>query len=303
MSNNIISNILTNYSNENLGVQSNLYRLLMQGALAGTGKMIILPVDQGFEHGPARSFSMNSVAYDPDYHLQLAIDGQLNAYAAPLGMLEAASPHFAGQIPLILKINSGVCTHDGAPDQAVTASVDDALRLGCIGIGYTIYPGSSNLYRMLEDLRELTREAKAKGLLVIVWSYPRGETISKDGETALDVVTYGAHIAALMGAHIIKVKLPSAHIELDTNQPAYAGRDLSRLASRVKHVVECCFQGKRLIIFSGGVTKDTNAVLDDMRAIYQGGGNGSIIGRNSFQKPRAEALQMFADSIKILKGF
>ena len=124
-------------------MKGNLCRMLMQGRLGGTGKMIILPVDQGFEHGPARSFAPNPAAYDPHYHYQLAIDAGLNAYAAPLGMIEAGADTFAGQIPTILKMNSSNSLVPGsAPfNQAITASVDDALRLGCAAIGFTVYPG------------------------------------------------------------------------------------------------------------------------------------------------------------------
>src|ERR1700741_515348 len=137
--------ILSNYESDNPGVKANLHRILMQGRLGGTGKLIILPVDQGFEHGPARSFSVNEPAYDPHYHYQLAIDAGLSAYAAPLGMLEAGADKFAGQIPTILKVNSSNSWAGGA-NQAVTGSVDDALRLGCSAIGFTIYPGSDDCF-------------------------------------------------------------------------------------------------------------------------------------------------------------
>src|SRR5690606_18668862 len=126
---------------DNPGTKANLVRILMTGKLAGTGKMVILPVDQGFEHGPARSFAPNPAAYDPHYHFQLAIDAGLNAFATPLGMIEAGADTFAGQIPLILKVNSSNSWAQ-EKDQTIYGSVDDALRLGCSAIGYTIYPGS-----------------------------------------------------------------------------------------------------------------------------------------------------------------
>src|SRR6201999_4004801 len=156
-----VKKILDNYESDNPGTKGNLARMLMHGRLGGTGKMVILPVDQGFEHGPARSFAPNPDAYDPHYHFQLAVDAGLNAYAAPLGMLEAGAGTFAGAIPLILKVNSSnsLTPKDQAPDQAVTATVQDALRLGCSAIGYTIYPGSHQVPEMMEELRELTLEA------------------------------------------------------------------------------------------------------------------------------------------------
>ena len=287
-----VSRILANYETDNPGTKANLARMLCTGRLAGTGKMVILPVDQGFEHGPARSFAVNPSAYDPHYHYKLAIDAGLNAYAAPLGMLEAGADTFAGQIPTILKVNSSI-------NQAITGSVDDALRLGCSAIGFTIYPGADEVFEMMEEVREMIAEAKACGLAAVVWSYPRGGNLSKDGELALDVGAYAAHMAALLGAHIIKVKLPTGHIEQKDAQKAYAGGDWSTQAKRVAHVMRSAFEGRRIVVFSGGAAKGADAVYDDARAIRDGGGNGSIIGRNSFQRPREEALALLDRIIRI----
>ena len=300
----VVKGILQGYEGACPGVKANLARMLMHGALAGTGRMVILPVDQGFEHGPARSFHMNDAAFDPHYHYALAVEAGVSAYAAPLGALEAGSDTFAGQVPLILKMNSSnsLIKNDEAPDQAVTASIHDALRLGCGAIGFTIYPGSESSFEMMEEIRELSEEAKACGLATIIWSYPRGARLSKAGETALDVVSYGAHMAALLGAHIIKVKLPSAHIELEENKKAYEKVAKDQLADRVRHVVKCCFNGRRLVVFSGGETKSTQDVLDETKAIHVGGGHGSIIGRNSFQRPQAEALALLNDMHQIYLG-
>ena len=291
-----VREILSWYRGENPGVLSNLYRILSQGRLSGTGKLIILPVDQGFEHGPARSFAPNPPAYDPWYHFQLAIDAGLNAYAAPLGFLEAGAAEFAGQIPLILKLNShDVLQDEKDPLGAQTASVDDALRLGCVGIGYTIYPGTAERRLQYEQLRELALEAKSVGLLVVVWSYPRGSALSKEGETALDVTAYAAHIAAQLGAHLIKVKLPSTHLEQSDAKKVYETQNVPRdtLSERVRHVVQSTFNGRRIVIFSGGAKKDDDkAIFDEARAIRDGGGFGSIIGRNSFQRKRADAIAL-----------
>lgn len=301
-----VRDILDCYEGENPGTKANLARMLMAGKLGGTGKMIILPVDQGFEHGPARSFAMNPAAYDPHYHYKLAIDAGLNAYAAPLGSLAAGADTFAGAIPTILKMNSAnsLSTMTKDADQAVTASVDDALRLGCSAIGFTIYPGSDSMFNQFEELRELTREAKAKGLAVIVWSYPRGGEITKDGELSVDIIAYGAHMAALLGANIIKVKLPSDHLGNKESKKVYEEKKIpiSTLADRVKHIMQCCYDGKRIVVFSGGAAKGENAVIDDAKAIYAGGGNGSIIGRNCFQRPREDAMQLLNQLIDIYKG-
>jgi class I fructose-bisphosphate aldolase len=298
-----IKEILSWYGSDNPGTRTNLARLMNHGRLAGTGRMVILPVDQGFEHGPARSFAPNEPAYDPLYHFQLAIDSGCNAYAAPLGFLEAGAAEYAGQIPLILKVNShDVLQDEKDPLGALTGSVQDALRLGCVGVGYTIYPGTADRRLLYEQARELIAEAKAVGLVAVLWSYARGSSLSKEGETALDVIAYSAHIAAELGAHIVKVKLPSAHIELPAAQKVYAQQAIPKetLTDRVRHVVQSTFNGRRIVIFSGGETKsDPNAVLDEARAINDGGGFGSIIGRNAFQRQRDDALKLLGGMMEI----
>jgi len=297
--------ILDFYRSENAGVLSNLARMINHGRLAGTGTFVILPVDQGFEHGPVRSFAPNPPAYDPRYHFALACDAGCNAYAAPLGFLEAGAAEFAGEIPLILKLNNHDLLHDSPdPEPAVTASVNDALRLGCAAVGFTIYPGSAACVRMYEQLREIAEEAKEHGLAVVVWSYPRGSGISKEGETAIDVVAYAAQIAAQLGANIIKVKLPTAHIEQPEAKKAYeASRvPLDTQAARVANVVQSCFDGRRIVIFSGGPKVSDEKLLDEVRAIKAGGGFGSIIGRNSFQRPRAEAIKLLGTIMDIYAG-
>ena len=293
--------ILANYESDNPGTKANLARILMQGRLGGTGKLVILPVDQGFEHGPARSFAPNPAAYDPHYHFQLAIDAGLSAFAAPLGMIEAGADTFAGQIPTILKCNSAN-SWATLKDQAVTATVDDALRLGCAAIGFTVYPGSDYFYEMSEELRELSAEAKSVGIATVLWSYPRGGDLSKDDELGIDVGAYAAHMAALAGAHIIKVKLPSDHVAQKDAKKSYEGIDTATQAARVRHVVQSCFAGRRMVVFSGGATKGIDAVYQDARDIRDGGGNGSIIGRNTFQRPRGEALAMLDKIVGIYQG-
>jgi class I fructose-bisphosphate aldolase len=293
-----VKTILSHYESDNPGTKTNLARILMAGKLRGTGKLVILPVDQGFEHGPARSFAPNPAAYDPFYHYQLAIDAGLSAYAAPLGMLELGASTFAGQIPTILKLNS---SNSLATDknQAITGSVNDALRLGCSAVGFTIYPGSEFAFDLMEEIREIAEEAKAAGLAVVVWSYPRGPNLDKKAETALDICAYAAHMAALLGAHIIKVKPPTDVISLDAAKKSYEGFDASTMAKRVSHVVQSCFAGKRIVVFSGGESKSLDGLYEEVRGLRDGGANGSIIGRNTFQRPREEALAMLQKIIDI----
>jgi class I fructose-bisphosphate aldolase len=299
----IVKKILSHYESDNPGTKTNLARILMQGKLAGSGKMIILPVDQGFEHGPARSFAPNEAGYDPHYHYQLAVDAGLNAYAAPLGPLEAGADSFAGAIPTILKMNSANSLYCGNPNQAVTASVQDALQLGCSAIGFTIYPGSDDMFDMFEEIKELSREAKDYGIATVIWSYPRGGNLSKDGETAIDICAYAAHMACLLGAHIVKVKLPSDHLENPEATKVYKEQNIpiGTMAERVRHVVQSCFNGRRMVVFSGGGKKGDQGVFDDATAIRDGGGNGSIIGRNSFQRSKADALELLNSITNIYK--
>ncbi len=301
-----VKEILSWYGSDNPGTLSNLARLMNHGHLAGTGKFVILPVDQGFEHGPARSFGSNPPAYDPRYHFQLAIDAGCNAYAAPLGFLEAGAREFAGEIPLILKVNDHDLLHgdDKDPDQALTSGVHDALRIGAVAIGFTIYPGSEHSQKMYGQIRAYAEEAKRHGLVVVIWSYPRGSALSKEGETAIDVCGYAAHIAAQLGAHIIKVKLPSSYLEQDAAKKVYEKEKIpiATIAERVRHVVQCTFNGRRIVIFSGGAAETDDKLLEQVRGIEEGGGFGSIIGRNSFTRKKEDALKLLRTITDIYAG-
>ena len=300
-----VKEILSWYSADNAGTKANLARMLNHGRLAGTGKMVILPVDQGFEHGPARSFAPNPAGYDPRYHFELAIEAGCNAYAAPLGFLEAGAAEFAGDIPLILKLNNNESlSKGGEPIPAVTGSVDEALRLGCSAIGFTIYPGSGESKTMYHQIASLAEEAKRRGLAVVVWSYPRGAGVSKEGETGIDVVAYAAQIACQLGAHVIKVKPPTAHVEQGEAKKVYEKEKIpiGTLAERVRNVVQSCFGGRRIVIFSGGAAKGKAEILEEIRGLADGGAFGSIMGRNSFQRPKPSAIKFLQTIMKIYKG-
>jgi class I fructose-bisphosphate aldolase len=300
-----VDEILSWYEGQNPGVLTNLHRLLTHGRLGGTGKMVILPVDQGFEHGPTRSFAPNPAGYDPLYHFRLGIETGCSAYAAPLGFLEAGAARFAGQIPLILKVNSHDILQDEAdPLGGLTASVRDALRLGCVGIGYTIYPGTKARRKQYEQLQRIAEEAKDAGLVVVVWAYARGGVLAAEDETAIDVVSYAAHIAAQLGAHIIKAKLPSAHVADKKSAEMFEkhGIPIGTLTERVAYLMKATFNGRRIVINSGGAAKDDESVFNEMRAIRDGGGFGSIIGRNSFQRPWDEAVKFLDTIMGIYEG-
>ena len=298
-----VNEILSWYSHENSGTLENIERLLMSGYLSGTGKLVILPVDQGFEHGPAKSFAPNPEGYDPDYHFRFGIEAGCNAYAAPLGFLQHGAKEYANKIPLILKLNNSDSLYSGDPTQTMTSTVDDAARIGCAAVGFSIYPGSNSSPQMYEELREITREAKSKGLAVVVWSYPRGGNLKKEDETAIDVVAYAAHIAAQMGANIIKIKPPSDYISNDEMKSIYEKNNISisTLPDRVAHCVKSSFNGKRIVMFSGGPAKGTDEIMKEIKDISKGGGFGSIVGRNSFQRPFKEGISLMKDIMNIYK--
>ncbi len=296
-----VEKILSNYAGESPGVIGNLRRMLNHGTLAGTGKMVILPVDQGFEHGPGRTFEPNPAGYDPHYHANLAVKSGCNAYAAPIGFIEVIAHKHAGSLPLILKVNnSDLLGNPAAPQSALTSSVRDAVRLGCSAIGFTIYPGSPARNETYEQIRDLIREAREAGIPTVLWSYARGG-MSKQGETALDVIAYSAHIACQLGAHVVKVKPPTAHIERDDTKKFYEKIPHETLSERIAHVVKSCFDGRRIVIFSGGEAKGTTEVLAEIEGIAAGGGFGSIMGRNAFQRSEADALKLLADTMAIYK--
>lgn len=298
-----IKEILSWYRSDNNAVLSNLYKLLNSGTLSGTGKLVILPVDQGFEHGPARSFAPNPPGYDPAYHFELALEAGCNAYAAPYGQLSAAAHEYIGQIPMIVKANSSDSLYDGNgnPSQSITCNVREALLLGATAIGFTIYPGSSNCKQMYEEVREMVAEARSLGIPSVIWSYPRGGAISKSGETAVDVISYAAQIACQLGAHIVKVKPPSSNIEQDAARKVYEKEriKIDTLTDRVKHVVQSCFGGKRIVIFSGGAAKSEKEVLEEISGLAAGGAFGSIMGRNAFQRPKSEAVKLLRQVMAI----
>lgn len=300
-----VKQILSWYEADNPGVLANIRRIIGTGTLKDTGKFVILPVDQGVEHGPARSFGPNPSGYNPHYHFELALEAGCNAYAAPLGFLEAGARTFAGELPLILKLNNNNSLFsDKNPTQAITGSVEQALRLGCAAIGFTIYPGSTNAIGMYEQIQALGEEARHAGLAVVIWSYPRGEQLSKEGETAMDVAAYAAQLACQLGANIVKVKLPSDHLEQSEAKKVYQKENIpiSTMAERVRHVVQSAFDGRRIVIFSGGAMKGADAVYEEARAIRDGGGFGSIIGRNAFQRPKSEAVAMLKKIMNIYLG-
>lgn len=297
-----VDQILSWYPADQRTTLANLRRILMHGRTGGSGKLVVLPVDQGFEHGPGRSFAANPAGYDPRYHARLAIDAGCSAHALPLGAARMVAPEYAEDLPLILKCNSADGLYVGEdPEPALVAGVEEALALRCAAVGFTIYPGSARRNEMYAQARSLARDAEAAGLPLVLWSYPRGSGVSVPGRTAVDVVAYAAHLACQLGAHIVKVKPPSEVLESEAARSALerAGVPLDTLADRVRHVVQSAFDGHRIVIFSGGAAKETAAVLEENRQTAMGGGFGTIMGRNSFQRPHDEAVHLLGNVIDI----
>ncbi|GAB5549243.1 MAG: class I fructose-bisphosphate aldolase [Sandaracinaceae bacterium] len=297
-----VEKILANYAGETPAVIGNLRRMLNHGTLAGTGKMVILPVDQGFEHGPGRTFEPNPAGYDPGYHPKLAVESGCNAYAAPLGFIEAVAHQYAGHLPLILKVNNSDLLADvGGYQSALTSNVEDAIRLGCSAIGFTIYPGSSMRNETYQQIRDLIAEARSVGLPTVMWAYARG-SMAKEDETALDVIAYSAHIACQLGAHVVKVKPPTERLARDDARKYYEKIPHATMKDRIAHVKKAAFDGKRIVIFSGGAAKGKDEVLEEIRGIHAGGGNGSIMGRNAFQRPWDESVALLREVMEIYKA-
>lgn len=276
-----------------------LRRIADHGRLGGSGKFVVLPVDQGFEHGPGRSFEAVPDGYDPDYHVRLAAESGCNAYSAPLGFVEASYDEIRRHdIPTILKVNShdAMSPDGGDPKLAVTAWVDDAVRLGCEAVGFAIYPGSARCGEMYEQVRELVNDARAAGVVVVLWAYSRGSGLgSKEAETALDVVCYAVHIAAQLGAHIIKAKPPTAHLAFPDSEETYANVPIDKLEDRIRLVMRSAFNGKRIVINSGGVSKSRQDVIAEVTGLARGGSHGSIVGRNAFKRPWDDAISLLHD--------
>ena len=302
-----VKKILANYESDNPGTKANLARILMQGKLGGTGKLVILPVDQGFEHGPARSFAPNPPAYDPHYHFQLAIDAGLSAYAAPLGMIEAGADTFAGadpDHPQGQQRQQPGARQGSRPGGHRQRQGRAAARL----LGDRLHHLSRLRRRLRHDGGDRaswpTRPSRSASPSVI-WSYPRGGSMSKEGETAIDISAYAAHMAALLGAHIIKVKPPTDHLELEAAKKVYEKQKIDDRHAGAARIATSCSPASTAGASSSSRAarpRTTTASIDEARAIRDGGGNGSIIGRNTFQRPRDEALKLLDSIIRIYKG-
>ena len=271
------------------GKRTRLRRLLFEFG-PGHGTLMLLPIDQGIEHGP-RDFFPNPASKDPEYQFRLAAEAGYSALACQIGLAEKYYPDYAGQVPLILKVNGK--TDIPPSDRAFSscnASVEDAVRLGADAVGYTLYVGSPRQDEDLAQLRGVREDCDRYGMPLVIWSYPRGEAVeSKGGQNSFYAIDYAARLAMEMGADIVKLNFPKSS-DKDKDAPApYNEMDLSP-EEAVSHIVQSA--GRALVVLSGGSRTDDETVLSHTRTILEAGGSGVIFGRNVWQREWSEALEI-----------
>ena len=267
----------------------------------GGGTLLVLPIDQGLEHGPVDFFA-NPASLDPQYQYELARDGKFSAIALHIGLAEKYYAEFAGEVPLILKINgkTGI-PPDTQAFSGLTGSVEDAVRLGADAVGYTLYVGSPSQDRDFRQFLRVRRDAERLGMPVIVWAYPRGEAVAKKGgRESLYAVDYAARVALELGADIVKLNYPVPS-DKDADSPApYPTLHLSHDAA-FRKVVESA--GRALVLVSGGEKVDDADLLAKVRSSLDAGATGIIFGRNLWQRPREEALRLTRDLHAIFREY
>jgi class I fructose-bisphosphate aldolase len=284
-----------------IGKRTRLHRLLYKFGPAN-GTLLLLPIDQGLEHGP-RDFFVNPEAKDPDFQLRLAKEGGFSGIVFQYGIAEKYMSRYAGEVPLILKLNGKTeIPPDKAPISPCICSVEDAVRLGADAVGYTLYVGSPLQAQDFEQFRRVREEASRYGMPIIVWAYPRGEAIeAKGGRDSLYAVDYAARVANELGADIVKVNVPSINPEKDAAAPKpYNTMQVSR-EEAVRMVVESA--GRALVLFSGGEMQGEGGVIEKARIGMESGATGLIFGRNIWQRPFEEALALSQQIRDMMRDF
>ena len=282
------------------GKRTRLKRLLYDHGPGG-GTMLVLPIDQGLEHGPVDFFA-NPDSLDPRYQYELARDGRFSAIALHIGLAEKYFHEYAGEVPLILKLNGKTSIPpDGQAFSALTGTVEDAVRLGAEAVGYTVYVGSPAQDRDFRQLVDVRRDADRFGLPLIVWAYPRGEYVAKKGgRESLYAVDYAARVALELGADIVKVNYPVAS-EKDVESPApYNTLHLGPEEAFHKVVRSA---GRALVLVSGGEKVSDAELLSKVRSSMDAGATGIIFGRNMWQRPRDEALRLTRELHGIFRAY
>ena len=272
------------------GKRTRLRRLLFEFG-PGNGTLLLLPIDQGIEHGP-RDFFPNPASKDPEYQFRLAAEAGYSALACQIGLAEKYYPDYAGQVPLILKVNGKT---DVPPSDEVlsttNASVEDAVRLGADAVGYTMYLGSPLQGADLHQLKGVREDCDRFGMPLVVWAYPRGSAIDKKGgRDSFYAIDYAARMAMEMGADVVKLNMPKLNPDTDKDAPApYNEMDVSQ-DDAIRHCVESA--GRSLVVLSGGSKADDETVLSHTKMIMEAGGSGVIFGRNVWQREWNEALEI-----------
>lgn len=282
------------------GKRARLHRLLYQSGPAN-GTLMILPIDQGLEHGP-RDFFDAPESQDPSFQFRIAMEGRFSAIACQIGLAEKYYPSVAGQVPLIVKLNGKTeIPADEAPLSPVIASVEDAVRLGADAVGYTLYIGSSRQDEDFSQFRRIREDADRYGMPVVVWSYPRGAAIdAKGGKDTVYAVDYAARVAQELGADVIKLNVP----KLDPAKLAMAPKAYQREwteESALEQIIRSA--GRSLVIFAGGEKGDGAHAMAKGEACMKAGATGLIFGRNVWQRPLAEALSLAQDIHAMLEAY
>ncbi|TFG32864.1 fructose-bisphosphate aldolase [Candidatus Thorarchaeota archaeon] len=274
----------------NLGKRVRLHRMMYEHG-PGNGKLMILPIDQGLEHGPV-DFFPNPPSADPEFQFKLAVEGGYSGIALHLGLAEKYAPKYAGKIPIVLKINGKTrIPSANQPVSPMTGSVEDAVRIGADAIGYTLYVGSPNQYTDFTQFRKVKADAERYGMPIIMWAYPRGEAIdAKGGRDSLFAIDYAARVADELGADVVKLNVPEDDPKTRSQQRSpYDKLELS-YEERVHKVVKTA--GKCLVLFSGGGMISDEEVVHRAKACLEQGATGLIFGRNLWQREWDDALAM-----------
>ncbi len=272
------------------GKRTRLRRLLFEFG-PGNGTLLLLPIDQGIEHGP-RDFFPNPASKDPEYQFRLAAEAGYSALACQIGLAEKYYPDYAGQVPLILKVNGK--TDVPSSDDALSttnASVEDAVRLGADAVGYTLYVGSPRQDADLHQLKGVREDCDRYGMPLVIWAYPRGSAIEqKGGRDSFYAIDYAARMAMEMGADVVKLNMPKINPDTDKDAPApYNEMDVDQ-AEAIRHCVESA--GRSLVVLSGGSKADDDVVLQNTKMVAEAGGSGVIFGRNVWQREWNDALEI-----------
>ena len=287
--------------NLSIGKKARLYKMMYQFGPAN-GTMLFLPIDQGLEHGPLNFFP-NPPSENPDFQLELALRGGYSGIVFHIGPALKHMHQYAGRVPLVLKINGKTnIPPDDAAFSPLDASVEDAVRLGADGIGYTLFVGSPAQDRDIRQLSEVRQECERFGMPLIVWAYPRGSAIEKKGgRDSLYAVDYAARAAMEFGADIIKLNVPVSDPERKKDCPKpYNEVDITGLDA-VKKVVRSA--GRSLVLFSGGGRISDDNLAARASVSMEGGAVGLIFGRNLWQRPMDEALARTAEIKEMMKDF